>query len=84
MQCCKFGAHSATVCYQEIMGPMGHDFGHMPIYDSPLPKSYDQATKEFTSVDGAKGQFDLLSTTLATGTCSRSCLASLTCRHQIA
>lgn len=31
MQCCKFGAHSATVCHQEAMGPMGHDFGHMPV-----------------------------------------------------
>jgi len=60
MQCCKFGAHSATVCYQEIMGPMGHNFGHMPVYDSPLPKSYDPATKLFTFVDGKTGQFDAI------------------------
>lgn len=60
MQCCKFGAHSATVCYQEIMGPMGHDFGHMPIYDSPLPERYDPATKEFVFVNGKRGQFDAM------------------------
>jgi trimethylamine monooxygenase len=58
MQCCKFGAHSATVCYQEIMGPMGHNFGDMPIYDSPLPERYDAATKEFVFVDGKRGHFD--------------------------
>jgi hypothetical protein len=33
MQCVKFGANSCTVCYQDVMGPMGHDFEDLPIYD---------------------------------------------------
>jgi hypothetical protein len=39
---------------------MGHNFEHMPIFDSPLPKHYDPATKEFVFVDGSRGHFDAI------------------------
>jgi trimethylamine monooxygenase len=58
MQCVKFGATSCTVCYQEIVGPMGHNFGDLPIVDSPLPTRYDPSTKEFVFPDGQCGSFD--------------------------
>merc|ERR1711934_30455 len=56
MQCAKFGANSCTVCHQEGM-EMGHDFGHMPIIEKPLPTHYDPKTGLFHFVDGTTGKY---------------------------
>lgn len=58
MQCVKFGAKKCTVCYQDAMGPMGHNFGDMPIVDSRLPTHFDPATKKWVFPDGSSEAFD--------------------------
>jgi len=56
MQCCKFGANSATVCYQ--FEPMGVDFKDWAIIEKPLPSHYEKATDEFVFTDGSRGSYD--------------------------
>lgn len=56
MQCVKFGATQATVCYRTA--PMEHNFGHLPIVEQKLPESFDAATDEFVFLDGSRGKFD--------------------------
>lgn len=58
MQCVKFGATQATVCYRTA--PMEHNFGHLPISESKLPESFDEATDEWIFADGVRAQYDAL------------------------
>lgn len=57
MQCCKFGATSATVCYRT--GLMGHNFGELKIDEKPSTGlRYDGASKQFIFADGSSGSYD--------------------------
>lgn len=57
MQCVKFGAAKATVCFRS--GPMDLDFGEFKIDEKPVAGlRYDGSTNQFVFSDGSSGTYD--------------------------